>query len=94
MSWGDNLPLSLGRTHVVGVLHRYRHGHFSLSFRLGLWFHTVAALQKELIIVLFNQLLWHFVGIGIIISVDLLDSHQIVLDIFEVLTLELLSFLE
>ena len=94
MSWRDNLPLTLGRAHIVGVLHRYRHGHFSLSFRLGLWFDTVAALQKEFIVVLLNKLLGHFVGIRIIISVDLLDGHQIILDIFEILTLKLFSFLE
>ena len=94
MSRRDNLLMAFGRTHFVGVLHLHRHGHFSLSFRLGLWFDAIAALQKELIVVLLNQLLWHFVGIRIIISVDLLDSHQIVLYIFEVFTLELFGFLK
>lgn len=43
MSWRDVLPLTFWGAHVVSMLHWYWHGHFSLSFCLGLWFDTVAA---------------------------------------------------
>ena len=94
MSWRDSLLVTLCGAMVVCVLHWDWHGHFGLSFCLGLWFDTVAALEKELVVVLFNQLLRHFFGLGIVISVDLLDRHQVILNVFEVLALELFGLLQ
>jgi hypothetical protein len=45
ISWRNNLLLvnTLWGAHVVSMLHWNWHGHFSLSFCLGLWFDTIAA---------------------------------------------------
>lgn len=94
MSWRHCLWMTLGGAHFVCVLHLHWHGHLSLSFRLGLWFDPISTLQEELIVLILNNLLRQLLGIGVIISVDLLNGHEIILDVFEVLSLELFGFLK